>query len=156
MSNEIDIALKILEIEEDFSETPYYDTERIPTYGHGFVCGEKNDPLPKISISKEDSLKRLKALTAANEKTFQNNPDLYSAYEKCNEVRRAVLLSMAHQVGIYGVIGFRKMLAAITKRDWEKAAKECLNSLAARQTPKRYVRNAGMLKFGILDQYYKG
>lgn len=153
--NEIDLAMKILVVEEGFSKTPYYDTERIPTYGHGFVCGEKNMPLPTISISEENSLARLKSLISSNEKTFQNNPDLYAAYEKCNAVRRAVLLSMAHQLGIYGVIKFKGMLSAISKRDWEKAAKDCLDSLAARQTPKRYVRNASMLKFGVLDAYYK-
>lgn len=151
----IDLATKMIAVEEGFSETPYYDTLRIPTYGHGFVCGSKNDPLPKISITLQESLNKLRARITVDNETLCNNPDLYSAYEKCNEVRQAVMLSMSYQLGIYGVLKFKGMLSAIAKRDWEKAAKECLDSLAARQTPKRYVRNASMLKFGVLDAYYK-
>jgi len=54
----IDVAIKILRADEGFREKPYYDTKGIPTYGHGFVCGQKHESLPKISITLEDSLKR--------------------------------------------------------------------------------------------------
>lgn len=152
----VDEAIKILEIDEGFSETPYYDTKGIPTYGHGFVCGKKNEMLPKISISEGNSIRRLRGLVEANEKTFIGNPDLFRAYKNCNDVQKAVLLSMAHQLGIYGVILFKGMLNAIAKKDFELAAKECLDSKAARtDAPKRFRRNAEMLRTGVLHDYYK-
>lgn len=151
----IDIALKIEEIDEGFSETPYYDTKQIPTYGHGFVCGKAHEALPKLHITKEESLKRLRGLAEVNEKTMISNPDLFKAYSKCNDVRRAVLLSMAHQLGIYGVLKFGRMLAAIASEYWDEAHDECLDSTAARlDAPARFKRNATMLRTGIIDPYY--
>lgn len=152
----VDTAVKILEIDEGFSETPYYDTKGIPTYGHGFVCGKKNEMLPKISITLEESLKRLRGLVQANEKTFLGNPDLSIGYHNCNDVQKAVLLSMAHQLGIYGVLLFKGMLRAIWVSDFNKAADEILDSKAARiDAPKRFKRNALMMRTGKLAEYYK-
>jgi len=161
----VDIAVKILvkdEFDGEYSDRPYYDTKWIPTIGHGFVCivnGKQcrpHDPLPDQRLSEADSLKRLRGLTEANEKTMLSNPDLFSAYKNCNEVRRATLLSMAHQLGIYGVILFPAMLKALRKSDFDKAAIECLDSQAARtDAPARFKRNASMLLTGNLHEYYK-
>lgn len=152
----VDIAVKIEEKDEGFSETPYYDTKQIPTYGHGFVCGVRYGPLPDKKITLEESLKRLRGLAEANEATMMRNPDLFKAYKNCNDVQRATLLSMAHQLGIYGVILFRDMLTALSNSDFEKAAIECLDSVAYRRdTPARFKRNSEMLKTGVLHGYYK-
>lgn len=158
----VDLAVKILEKDEGFRETPYYDTKKIPTYGHGFVCmidGKQlraYDDLPDLCISYEESIKRLRGLTEVNEKTFIKNPDLFAAYKNCNDVRKAVLLSMAHQLGIYGVTLFRGMLGAMYHSDFKSAAKECLESKAARvDAPERFKRNAYMIRTGELHEYYK-
>ena len=152
----VDTAVKILEIDEGFSEHPYYDTKGIPTYGHGFVCGKKNEMLPKIHIYLEDSLKRLRGLVEANEKTFLSNPDLSTAYNNCNDVQKAVLLSMAHQLGIYGVLLFKGVLGALWRSDFNKAADEILDSKAAKlDAPKRFKRNSLMIRTGKLAEYYK-
>lgn len=158
----VDIAVKILEHDEGFREKPYYDTKQIPTYGHGFVCMVNSkplrayDPLPDMSITREDSLKRLRGLTEVNEKTFINNPDLFAAYKKCNDVQKAVLLSMAHQLGIYGVLLFKTMLGCLYHSDFKSASLECLDSKAARiDAPERFKRNAYMLRTGVLHDYYQ-
>lgn len=158
----VELAIKILQKDEGFSDKPYYDTKHIPTYGHGFICTVDNiqcrpyDALPNVTITLEQSLDRLKGLIDVNEKTFLNNPDLYSAYKNCNDVRRAILLSMAHQLGIYGVLKFKGMLSAIRVLDWDNAAAECLDSNAARSdAPARFKRNASMLQTGILHSYYE-
>lgn len=152
----IDTAIKILKLDEGFEEKPYYDTKRIPTYGHGFVCGKKNDPLPDISITPEESLKRLRELVAASERTMNGNPDLFAAYKNCNEAQKAVLLSMTHQLGVYGLLKFKKLLAALYRSDFNEASKQCLDSQAAKiDAPERFKRNAAMLKTGALDPYYK-
>lgn len=36
MTNRINLALLIIEIDEGFDPEPYYCTERYPTIGHGF------------------------------------------------------------------------------------------------------------------------
>lgn len=152
----IDTAIKILKVDEGFREKPYYDTKGIPTYGHGFVCGHKHDPLPKISISLDESLKRLRELVSASERTMNGNPDLFKAYKNCNEVRQAVLLSMTHQLGVYGLLKFKKLLGALYRSDFDEASKQCLDSQAAKvDAPKRFIRNSEMLKTGIIHKYYQ-
>lgn len=161
----VDLAVKILtkdEMDGKYSDKPYYDTKHIPTLGHGFVCivnGKQcrpYDPLPDQQLSEEDSLKRLRGLAEVNEKTFINNPDLFAAYKNCNDVQKAVLLSMAHQLGIYGVTLFRGMLGALYHKDFKSAAIECMDSKAFREDAReRFRRNAYMLESGLLHPYYE-
>lgn len=60
-------------------------------------------------------------------------------------VQRA-MLNMAFQMGIEGVMGFRKMLAALEAEDYETAASEALDSKWARQTPGRAREVAGWIR----------
>ena len=50
---------------------------------------------------------------------------------------RFVLIEMAYQLGIGGVLGFKNMWAGLKKRDYEQAAIEMLDSKWASQTPSR-------------------
>jgi len=151
----IELVLKMLPVEEAYRARPYYDTKMIPTYGIGFVCGKQYEKLPDIGITYNESIAKLRGLCEVNEKTMINNPDLFKSYSKCNDVRKAVLLSMAYQLGIYGVLKFKAMLAAIAREDWDEAHDECLDSTAARlDAPARFHRNANMLRTGIMDKYY--
>jgi GH24 family phage-related lysozyme (muramidase) len=161
----VHIAVNILvkdEFDGKYDDKPYYDTKHIPTIGHGFVCivnGKQcrpYDPLPDQRLSEDDSLKRLRGLAEVNEKTFINNPDLFAAYKNCNDVQKATLLSMAHQLGIYGVLKFKCMLGCLYRSDFASAAKEVLDSDAARQdAPNRFQRNSSMIRTGQLHEYYK-
>ena len=55
---------------------------------------------------------------------------------------RDILIQMCFQLGKTGVLGFKKMLAALEKGDYKTASKEMLNSDWHRQTPKRCERLA--------------
>lgn len=64
-------------------------------------------------------------------------------------VRQRVLVNMGVQLGIGGVLNFRRMLEAIRKSDYELAADEMLDSPWAReQTPQRAKRLAAMMRSG--------
>lgn len=64
-------------------------------------------------------------------------------------VRQRVLQNMGHQLGIGGVMNFRKFLAHAKAGRWAKAAAEMLDSSWAReQTPERAARLAQMMKTG--------
>ena len=62
-------------------------------------------------------------------------------------VRRA-LLNMAYCLGVNGLLGFRKMLKAISKNEWDEAARECLDSKYAEQVKGRADRVAALLRLG--------
>lgn len=150
-----DLAVKILKKEEGFRAEPYYCSEQYPTYGYGVKIGDKYEPLPKITITEPEAAKKLISLTEANEKTCLNNPDLYRCYFHLNDARKAILLSIAYQIGIYGLLKFKNMLGALERADYSAAADEMLNSLAARQTPARWKRNAEQMRSGEVNAYYQ-
>ena len=58
------------------------------------------------------------------------------------------LAQMAYQLGVAGVLKFRKMLAAIQAEDWERAESEALDSRWAAQTPARAKRVARLIGSG--------
>lgn len=54
-----------------------------------------------------------------------------------NDARKAVLINMGYQLGVSGLFKFKKMIAALDRKEYELAAKEMLNSRWAMQTPNR-------------------
>lgn len=63
-------------------------------------------------------------------------------------MRQRALVNVAFNVGVGGLLGFRKMLAALAQQDYETAADELLDSDAARKLPARYRRLAQMIRTG--------
>jgi lysozyme len=62
--------------------------------------------------------------------------------------RRAVLINMAFQMGIDGLLGFKNTLAMIKAGDYSGAAKGMLNSLWAKQTPARAHELSEQMRIG--------
>lgn len=62
------------------------------------------------------------------------------------EPKQRALANMAFQLGISGLLGFRKMLAALKAGEWEKASREALDSSWSLQTPERAERIAAVLR----------
>lgn len=58
------------------------------------------------------------------------------------------LVHMAYQMGVEGLLGFRKMLAALEGGNYAVAEKEALDSTWAAQTPERARRVAAMIGAG--------
>ena len=56
-----------------------------------------------------------------------------------------VIIEMAYQLGIGGLLQFKQTLNALQNKQWSAAATYMNDSLWARQTPKRAQRLAGML-----------
>lgn len=69
-----------------------------------------------------------------------------SGFDQCNEVRQAVIISMCFQLGsLASWTNFRNALAA---GDYTAAADHGLDSLWAKQTPRRAQRQMQMLRTG--------
>ena len=64
-------------------------------------------------------------------------------------VRARVILNMAFNLGLPRLLGFRRMIAAIRRQDWDAAADEMLDSKWAREdVPKRAEKLAQMMREG--------
>lgn len=147
------IAFKIISIEEGFSPTPYRDHLGYPTIGWGrLLSKDTKSPLPDISTTKEQERpwvdKRIQEIT------IQLSSKYPLAWSRCNDVRKAVLISCAYQLGIAGLSAFKKMWIAIENSDWKESSAQMMDSLAARQTPNRWKRNSQMIESGTLHDYY--
>ena len=62
--------------------------------------------------------------------------------------RQAALCDMAYQLGIDGLLKFKKSLKHMESGDYKAAASECLNSRWASQTPKRAAKISIMIANG--------
>lgn len=98
-----------------------------------------------VSIANQGSLDLLdndiSACRAQCEKAF-------SFWPKLDEIRRDVLIEMAFQMGIAGVMQFHGMLHFIEQGFYASAAKEGLDSKWAKQTPARAKELMGRLEKG--------
>jgi lysozyme len=146
-------AEMILKIEEGRSLKPYYCTEHFPTIGYGRKLSDiKYAPLPNIVANEKEELEFLRKRIQESINKLSTQKPL--AWSKCNEQRQAILVSMVYQLGFNGTLVFKKMWAAIEVGNFEEASKQMLDSLWAKQTPKRALRHAKTMKDGSLDMYY--
>ena len=67
---------------------------------------------------------------------------------KLDEVRQYVLVDMCFNMGLKKLLTFKKMLAALEKRYYDRAAYEMLNSRWAAQVGRRATELAKMMKTG--------
>lgn len=65
-----------------------------------------------------------------------------------DDARRGVLLSMAFQMGVDGLLGFKNTLEMVRTGRYEDAAKGMLNSKWAKQTPQRAKRHSEQMRTG--------
>lgn len=72
----------------------------------------------------------------------------YSNWRTLTPNRQAVLLDMCFNMGVHGLMGFKKTLDLISDERYEEAAKEMLNSKWAHQVGSRAVELSEMMKEG--------
>lgn len=73
-----------------------------------------------------------------------------------DEVRKSVLVDMAFNLGIAGLLGFKNTLAAVKEGRWEDAARGMLASKWASQVGGRAVRLADMMRTGRWPDVFVG
>lgn len=70
-------------------------------------------------------------------------------WKQLDDERKYALLDMSFQLGIGGVLKFKKMLASMGVGNWKDAAEHCLDSKYAQQTPTRAKRIARTIETGV-------
>lgn len=91
------------------------------------------------------------ALTMLNNdinETFDRLRDAWPKIILLDDVRANVLVNMAFNIGVSGLMKFSKMLNALSLRDYEQAAKEMLDSKWAKQVGNRAIELAEQMKTG--------
>lgn len=132
----IDLAVARLKLDEGFRSTTYVDTRGHMSVGYGTNLDVG------ISEAAASALLTVQATESAN--TLAT----YTWSNGLNDVRAAVLIELAFNLGITGLMRFERMIAAIRSGDWQSAHDQLLDSDAARELPARYQRLAQMLLTG--------
>ena len=127
--------LESIKKHEGFRSKPYPDPIHgwdVPTFGIGFTY-----------ITEEESEYLLKRRVARiREQLTTSIPKFTSLSENIQNI----LIEMAFQLGIVGLLRFKKTLTAISNEDYEEAAKEMLDSKWARQVPRRATAMASRVR----------
>ena len=150
------IARKLISQEEGDKLKAYKDHLGKLTVGRGHLLDQEQSPEElevlgtntfdenfTITQEQSDALFEIDYDEAVEDIVF-----ILPDFDEIDEVRQAVLISQVFQLGMGGVRKFKNYLASVRGRDWDAAAEHSMDSLAARQTPDRWKRQAEMLRTG--------
>ena len=135
----------ILKYQEGFSSKLYKCTAGKLTIGYGYNIEDKGLP--------EDICNTL--LVREIVSVVHGLRENLDWYEELDDVRKKALISMAYQLGLSGLLGFKKMLKALKEKNYELAYVEALDSRWAKQTPKRAHSVAMVLRTGDEGWFFK-
>jgi len=149
--------IQILNFEEGYKTNPYRDTEGFPTVACGIKIGPKGADLSNYTFNVPRNVGDVWLQTFVDSVINQcrNTPSIYAALQKCNPARADVLYSMAFQMGIAGLAGFKNTLVMISNGNFTGASSGMLASKWAQQTPNRAQRHSEVMRTGTYD-IYKG
>jgi lysozyme len=131
-----EMVLNVAKEDEGFRSKPYLDSKSVLTIGWGTNIAQGIDHTEasfllqhRMGLAMRECIRRL------------------PWFSRQNDVRRGVVVRMVYQLGIDGVLGFRKFCAAMDVDDHETAADEMLDSKWAREdSPARANREARRMR----------
>lgn len=133
----------------------YRDSLGYPTIGIGHLI-KKDETFPD-SITKWGALKLYDEDYVEHERDAASIPEL-NQLKKVGDFSRfyGAGVDLVFNMGKNALKGFRGMLSAIGRGDFDLAAKELLNSQYAKQVGSRAVENAEILRSGVIPSAAKG
>lgn len=136
-----DIILNQLKRDEGFRSSVYQDSLGYWTIGYGrLVDSRKNSGISvqEGTVLLENDIGRV----------IQSLDLTLPWWRDLDDVRQHVLINMAFNLGIHGLLGFKNTLARIKAGLFKEAAENMLKSLWATQVPNRAYRLSEMMRTG--------
>lgn len=126
--------------DEGFSAHVYRDQKGFLTIGFGFNLDSSGIP---FSIAEEWLKYNVNKIGSqlANQIYF---------WKELNDARKCVLINMAYQMGVGGVLGFHGMLSKLGSKDYEGASSEMMDSVWYREFTSRASRLVKIMVSGEL------
>lgn len=125
--------------DEGLRKKPYRDTVGKLTIGVGRNLDDVGLALDEIELMLDNDIKR------AEEMMLKSLP--WAA--GLDEARKAVLINMCFNLGIVGLLGFKRTLAAIKRGDYLQASVDMVQSKWAGQVGDRARRLAQQMRDGV-------
>lgn len=130
--------VKSLKDHEGFRASAYVDTTGHLTIGYGQVVAE-------LEVTEQEAEKWL---LAGIEKRTKELETFLAFRGVKDQVRRDVLIEMAYNLGVGGLMKFKNMWTSIKAQDWNSAGEHMLDSLWATQVGHRAKTLARRMKTG--------
>ncbi len=137
-----DLAEVLIAEEEGRERCAYQDSRELWTIGIGALVDKS---IPGAGLCDE----AIAAQFAHDSARARVEAAKVPSYFRFGEVRQAVLISMCFQLG--SLHGWPKFQRALYLGDWDAAAEEGMNSLWAKQTPRRAQRAMRMIRTGVWE-----
>jgi len=135
----MDPLIEQLKRHEGFSAKPYFCTANKLTIGYG-----RN--LDDVGITESEASELLRQdIARARHDVFVN----IAFAHLLDDARLDVLINMCFNLGIYRLLGFKKMLAALERRDYIQASIEMMDSRWAHQVGGRAVELSVQMQTGM-------
>lgn len=141
MINFISNAAGLIAEHEGFRSSAYRDSEGFLTIGYGTMIDERKNggiTRPEAAVLLHN---RLRVVVDELNKSIP-------WWNKLDEVRCLVLVDMAYNLGVEGLLFFHQTLKAVENGDWEAAARGMEHSLWYKQVGRRSVRLVKMMRTG--------
>lgn len=127
-----------ISLDEGYCSHLYKDSKGFNTIGYGFN-------LDKIQMPQDVSSLWLDHIINDTEYTLSK---ALSFWNDLDPVRKAVLINMAYNLGITGLLAFHQMLEYLAKKDYISAEKEMANSKWNNEVSLRAFRLRRMMLLG--------
>ncbi len=137
----IAVATPLIQKAEGFRQFPYVDTTGHWTIGFGHSLSANGINLKTGEFILQSDLEN--ALAACKAKI--------DFFDKLDLARQYILLNMAFNMGIGGLLAFEKMLNAMRIGEFNDAAVELRNSLEFKQVPNRITPLINIMQTGKLN-----
>lgn len=123
--------------EEGLELEMYKDSRGIPTIGVGHNLMRPITAAAALQILSDDIADHVADISR-----------LLPWWKDLDDVRQRVIVSMCFNLGIDGLMGFTRMIAAIKAGDFDAAADAMLDSLWTKQVKSRAIKLARMMRTG--------
>lgn len=134
---------QLVEDDEGRRIWPYTDTRGNLTWGIGHLMSN--------GITRDVEALLNQAVDLQFQSDLSNAADgmaFMPAFSSLDPVRQAVLIDMAFNLGLHGLLGFNTFLGFMSNRQWAEAAADLRGTKVYQQLPHRYERLAAMIESG--------
>jgi len=125
-------VIEILKQEEGFNGNAYEDSEGHKTIGYG----------TKLPLSKYEA----KMLLEYRFELIKKEVEVELSFLQIEQDAWDILYMMAYQMGVRGLLKFKKMIEALRNQNYQEASVQMLDSVWAMQTPNRAKRMAQLME----------